>query len=49
MYEVVASTKFKKDLKLSIKRGLDISLLNEISNKELILYLPRTGTHSDLF
>ena len=90
MYEVVASTKFKKDLKLAIKRGLDISLLNEIvttlqkglplpaknkdhaltgnyigcrechiqsdwlliyeiSNKELILYLTRTGTHSDLF
>ncbi|MBO5691151.1 MAG: type II toxin-antitoxin system YafQ family toxin [Spirochaetaceae bacterium] len=90
MYEIVASTKFKKDLKLAIKRGLDISLLNEIvvmlqngiplpaknkdhaltgnysgcrechiqpdwlliyeiSNKELILYLTRTGTHSDLF
>ena len=49
MYEVVASTKFKKDLKLAIKRGLDISLLKEISNKELILYLTRTGTHSDLF
>ena len=80
----------KKDLKLAIKRGLDISLLDEIvttlqngkvlpeknrdhaltgnyvgcrechiqpdwlliyeiSNKELILYLTRTGTHSDLF
>lgn len=90
MYEIVASTKFKKDLKFAIKRGLDISLLNEIvvmlqngiplpaknkdhaltgnysgcrechiqpdwlliyeiSNKELILYLTRTGTHSDLF
>lgn len=90
MYEIVASTKFKKDLKLAIKRGLDISLLNEIvvmlqngiplpaknkdhaltgnysgcrechiqpdwlliyeiSSKELILYLTRTGTHSDLF
>lgn len=90
MYEIVASTKFKKDLKLAIKQGLDISLLNEIvvmlqngiplpaknkdhaltgnysgcrechiqpewlliyeiSNKELILYLTRTGTHSDLF
>lgn len=90
MYKVVASTKFKKDLKLAIKRGLDISLLQtvvdklqngealppknkdhplsgrysgcrechiqpdwlliyEIENGELILYLTRTGTHSDLF
>ena len=90
MYEVVATNRFKKDLKLAIKRGLDISLLDEIvttlqngkvlpeknkdhaltgnyvgcrechiqpdwlliyeiSNKELILYLTRTGTHSDLF
>ena len=90
MYDVVASSRFKKDLKLAIKRGLDISLLDavvttlqkgeslpaknkdhaltgnykgcrechiqldwlliyEISDKELILYLTRTGTHSDLF
>ena len=88
--EVRFSSRFKKDLKLAIKRGLDISLLDEIvttlqngkvlpeknrdhaltgnyvgcrechiqpdwlliyeiSNKELILYLTRTGTHSDLF
>ena len=54
MYEVVASTKFKKDLKLAIScRECHIQpdwlLIYEISNKELILYLPRTGTHSDLF
>ena len=30
MYNVVASSRFKKDLKLAIKRGLDISLLDEI-------------------
>ena len=30
MYEVVATNRFKKDLKLAIKRGLDISLLDEI-------------------
>lgn len=90
MYDVVASSRFKKDLKLAIKRGLDISLLDavvttlqkgeslpaknkdhaltgnytgcrechiqpdwlliyEISDKELILYLTRIGSHSDLF
>lgn len=90
MYNIVASAKFKKDLKLAIRRGYNISLLTEvvdklskgeplpeknkdhllsgnysgcrechitpdwlliyeISNKELILYLTRTGTHSDLF
>ena len=90
MYNVVASSRFKKDLKLAIKRGLNISLLDEIvttlqkgeplpaknkdhplvgnyagcrechiqpdwlliyeiSNEELILYLTRTGSHSDLF
>lgn len=30
MYDVVASSRFKKDLKLAVKRGLDISLLNEV-------------------
>lgn len=90
MYKIVASNKFKKDLKQIIKRGYNISLLEEvinilcqgnplpekykdhtlngtfnncrechitpdwlliyeISNKELLLYLTRTGTHSDLF
>ncbi|MBT9774923.1 type II toxin-antitoxin system mRNA interferase toxin, RelE/StbE family [Clostridium sp. MCC353] len=89
-YRIVPSTKFKKDLKLAIKRGYDISLLNtvieilangetlsekyrdhtlsgnfagcrechitpdwllvyELSDVELLLYLTRTGTHSDLF
>ncbi len=84
------STKFKKDLKLIIKRGYNISLLDavvellangeplsekyrdhalsgnfagcrechitpdwllvyELSDAELLLYLTRTGTHSDLF
>lgn len=90
MYNIVATNKFKKDLKLAIKRGYNISLLNDIVEKlargeklpdknkdhnlignylgcrechitpdwlliyeicdnELILYLTRTGTHSDLF
>ncbi len=89
-YKIVPSNKFKKDLKLAIKRGYDISLLEiivntlssgkklpaknkdhalsgnysncrechitpdwlliyEISKNELILYLTRTGNHSDLF
>lgn len=29
-YKIVSSTKFKKDLKLAIKRGYDISLLNTV-------------------
>lgn len=89
-YRIVPSTKFKKDLKLIIKRGYNISLLDavvellangeplsekyrdhalsgnfagcrechitpdwllvyELSDAELLLYLTRTGTHSDLF
>ncbi len=89
-YNIVQTTKFKKDLKLAKKRGYNLSLLGEvvdllaegkslpeknkdhilmgnyvgcrechitpdwllvyeISNDELILYLTRTGTHSDLF
>ncbi|MGL4484150.1 MAG: type II toxin-antitoxin system YafQ family toxin [Anaerovoracaceae bacterium] len=90
MYNIVSSAKFKRDLKLIIKRGYNVSLLNEVvsklandeilpekyrdhplkgkyescrechitpdwlliyelENEELILYLTRTGTHSDLF
>lgn len=89
-YKIVSSTKFRKDLKLAIKRGYNISLLDdvvknlasgnlllekhhdhaltgnysgcrechitpdwllvyEISDNELLLYLTRTGSHSDLF
>lgn len=89
-YGIVATSIFKKDLKLAIKRGYDLSLLNnvvetlalgqslnekyrdhslignykgcrkchitpdwlliyEIVEDEVILYLTRTGTHSDLF
>lgn len=89
-YRIVPSTKFKKDLKLIIKRGYNISLLDavvellangeplsekyrdhalsgnfagcrechitpdwllvyELSDAELLLYLTRTGTYSDLF
>ena len=50
---------FKKDYKKVVKRGYDIKLMKdiiidwlliyEIDNGELILYLTRTGTHSDLF
>lgn len=90
MLDIVASNKFKKDLKQIIKRGYNIELLNQVvsqlaNNKpldekykdhalagdfigfrechitpdwllvykimenELVLFLSRTGTHSDLF
>lgn len=90
MYKIAATVKFKRELRLAIKRGYDISLLEdvvsrlstgetlaekfndhalsgrfagcrechikpdwlliyEISEQELLLYLMRTGTHSDLF
>ena len=89
-YGIIATSLFKKDIKLAKKRGYDISLLTcvvdtlayglplsekykyhklvgnykgcrechitpdwlliyEISKNDLILYLTRTGTHSDLF
>ena len=32
MYKIAASTKFKKDLRLAIKRGYNISLLDEVVN-----------------
>ena len=90
MYKIVATTRFKKDLKLIIKRGYNLALMDEVitalaeerplqqknldhllqgnydgcrechitpdwlliyevSKGELILYLTRTGMHSDLF
>lgn len=90
MLDIVASNRFKKDLKLAIKRGYDIRLLErvveqlaagspleqahkdhlltgdyggfrechitpdwllvyQVRGSELILFLSRTGTHSDLF
>lgn len=90
MLEIVSSNRFKKDLKLAIKRGYDIKLLEKIVDtiaskkaldpkykdheltgdlkgfrechitpdwlliyqiyeNELVLFLSRTGTHSDLF
>ena len=61
MLKIVSSNRFKKDLKLAIKRGYNIGLLEEVVNTlasckslepkydELVLYLSRTGTHSDLF
>ncbi len=90
MLDIVLSNRFKKDMKLAVKRGYDLALLNEIVEKlsmqvplppknkdhalsgdyigfrechiqpdwllvyridggELILFLSRTGTHSDLF
>jgi len=30
MYKIAASTKFKKDLRLAIKRGYNISLLDDV-------------------
>lgn len=90
MLDVVASNRCKKDLKLAIKRGYKMSLLEtvvdklaaqepldekyrdhllggdyngfrechitpdwlliyQIREKEVVLFLSRTGTHSDLF
>ena len=90
MLDIVASKRFKKDLKQAMKRGYQMSLLEDVVNKlaarepldekyrdhlltgdyggfrechitpdwllvyqirenELILFLSRTGTHSDLF
>ena len=90
MLNIVSSNRFKKDLKLALRRGYKIELLEEVVNKladgivletkyndhelagefkglrechitpdwlliyqvienELVLYLSRTGTHSDLF
>lgn len=90
MLRIVPSNKLKKDLKLAVKRGYDIKLLENVVNRlaneepldpkykdhtlsgdysgfrechitpdwllvyqvindELVLFLSRTGTHSDLF
>ena len=90
MYKIVSSNRFKRDLKLALRRGYKIELLEEVVNKladgaelepkyrdhelsgdfrglrechiepdwlliyeiiedEVVLYLSRTGTHSDLF
>ena len=92
MYEIKQSSKFKKDFKLCLKRGLDYTKFEEVidllkngsplpekyldhplkntkdykncrelhiqpdwllvykySNNKVILYLVRTGSHSDLF
>jgi mRNA interferase YafQ len=90
MLDIILSNQFRKDLKLAVKRGYSLELLDEVvdnlarqerladkyrdhalsgkyagfrechiqpdwlliyrvENKELILFLTRTGTHSDLF
>ena len=90
MLDIVASNRFRKDLKAAIKRGYNIALLAQVVDRlaagkpleekhrdhlltgdyggfrechitpdwllvyqiretELILFLSRTGTHSDLF
>lgn len=90
MYEIQFETKFKKDYKLAKKRGLDLTLLEDVlillredgsllakykphvlkgnfsgcwechiqsdwlliwkqDDEEKIIWLARTGTHSDLF
>lgn len=52
-YTIKPTVKFQRDFKRLQKRGYDISLLTDIikklANGDLILYLTRTGTHSDLF
>ena len=52
-YSVQPPSQFKKDYKLAMKRGLDISLywllIYKLEDNVLILTLARTGTHSNLF
>lgn len=52
-YTVKPTSQFKKDYKLAMKRGLDISLywllIYKLGDNVLILTLARTGTHSNLF
>jgi addiction module toxin, relE/stbE family len=52
-YTLKPTGRFQKDLKKAQRRGynleLDWLLIYEINKTELILYLTRTGTHSDLF
>ena len=64
MLDVVLSNRFKKDLKLAAKRGLDLDaligfrechirpdwlLVYRVDGEDLILFLFRTGSHTDLF
>lgn len=90
MLDIILSNRFKKDMKLAIKRGYNLAILDEVINTlakqeplppknkdhaltgdyigfrechiqpdwllvyridkgDLILFLTRTGTHSDLF
>lgn len=90
MLDIVASNRFRKDLKLALKRGYKMSLMEavvdrlaaqepleeryrdhllsseyggfrechitpdwllvyQVQERELVLFLSRTGTHSDLF
>lgn len=52
-YTVKPTSQFKKDYKLAMKRGIDISLywllIYKLEDNVLILTLARTGTHSNLF
>ena len=45
-HNIKPTNHFKKDLKIIHKRGYNLNLLTD---GDLILYLTRTGTHSDLF
>jgi mRNA interferase YafQ len=48
-YQVILSTRFKKEFRCCIKRGSDWLMTWEQSDTELTLLFLRTGTHSDLF
>ncbi|MFI3283779.1 MAG: type II toxin-antitoxin system mRNA interferase toxin, RelE/StbE family [Erysipelotrichaceae bacterium] len=52
-YQIKPTTKFTKDLKRIKKRECHIRpdwlLIYETNKNSLILYLTRTGSHSDLF
>ena len=45
MLDIVPSNRFKRDLKIAP----DWLLVYQIRENELVLFLSRTGTHSDLF
>ena len=45
MYQIKFTTAYKKSYKLMKKRGLDVSLLDDV----LTLTLVDAGSHSDIF
>lgn len=42
IYKIVPSTRFKKDLKIALKRGYNMSLLNEVRAMEINIAIALT-------